>query len=292
MPADGAGPAIQGGAWSPCAEAPAIVTVGPYDLPATQNCPIQGTNRPLILMSHGRGGTFLGHHDLAETLADAGFIVVAINHPGDNALDLSAFNAPSVYTSRPQDIRRTLDFVLGQSRLAASIDPHAIGLFGFSRGGYTGLVLAGAVPDWRSAEALCAASPAEPMCAAIAGVPSPPANREPRIRAFVLADPLNLFLAEGLKGATAPIQFWSSEFGGDGVTPQANAFVRAALPTTPESHMAKGAGHFAFTTPCPAALAARVPAICTDPPGFDRAAFHRDMNAAALGFFQTTLAQP
>ena len=129
------------------------------------------------------------------------------------------------------------------------------------------------------------------MCAAIAGAPSLPANPEPRITAFVLADPLNLFLAEGLKGATAPIQFWSSEFGGDGVTPQAEAFVRDALPTPPEAHQAKGAGHFAFLAPCPASLAARAPAICADPPGFDRAAFHRDMNAAVLAFFQAKLAR-
>jgi predicted dienelactone hydrolase len=129
---------------------PGVVTVGPFELPATQNCPIRGENLPLVIMPHGRGGSFLGNHDLAETLADAGFVAVAINHPGDNALDLSNFNEPSIYVSRPNDIRRTLDFVLDQSPPRASIDPHAIGFFGFSRGGYTGLVLAGATPDWRA----------------------------------------------------------------------------------------------------------------------------------------------
>ena len=146
VPAGAGGVAIKGGVWTPCAAAPSVVTVGPFELPATKNCPIRGENLPLVIISHGRGGAFLGHHDLAETLADAGFIVVAINHPGDNALDLSSFNEPSIYVSRPTDIRRTLDFVLDQSPLRASIDPHAIGFFGFSRGGYTGLVLAGARP--------------------------------------------------------------------------------------------------------------------------------------------------
>jgi predicted dienelactone hydrolase len=292
IPAGGGGAEIRGGVWSPCEAAPGVVTVGPFELPATRNCPIRGENLPLVVISHGRGGSFLGHHDLAETLADAGFVIVAINHPGDNALDLSNFNEPSIYVSRPNDIRRTLDFVLDRSPLKASVDPQAIGFFGFSRGGYTGLVLAGATPDWRASKDLCAASPAEPMCAAIGGAPSLPANREPRITAFALADPLNLFRTEGLKGATAPIQFWSSEFGGDGVTPQADVFVRDALPTPPEAHQAKGAGHFAFLVPCPASLAARAPAICADPPGFDRVAFHRDMNAAVLAFFRTTLTRP
>lgn len=179
-PACPGGAEIKGGVWTPCAAPPGVVTVGPFELPATQNCPIPGENLPLVILSHGRGGTFLGHHDPAETLADAGFVVVAINHPGDNALDLSRFNESSIYVSRPNDIRRTLDFVLDQSPLKASIDPHAIGFFGFSRGGYSGLVLAGATPDWRASKELCAASPAEPLCAAIGGPPSLPASREPR----------------------------------------------------------------------------------------------------------------
>ena len=289
VPAGGGGAEIRGGVWSPCEAAPGVVTVGSFELPVTQNCPIRGENLPLVIISHGYRGTFVGHHDLAEALADAGFVVVAINHPGDNARDLSNSNEPSIFVSRPNDIRRTLDFVLDQSPLKASIDPHAIGFFGFSRGGYTGLVLAGATPDWRAAKERCAANPAEPICAAIGGAPSLAANREPRITAFVIVDPVNLFLAEGLKGATAPIQFWSSEFGGDGVTPQGDAFVRNALPTPPEAHQAKGAGHFAFLVPCPAPLATQAPAICADSPGFDRATFHHEMNAAVLAFFQATL---
>jgi predicted dienelactone hydrolase len=35
------------------------------------------------------------------------------------------------------------------------IDPERIGLFGFLRGGYTGLVLIGANPDWAKASELC-----------------------------------------------------------------------------------------------------------------------------------------
>jgi|HubBroStandDraft_2_1064218.scaffolds.fasta_scaffold568413_1 predicted dienelactone hydrolase len=95
VPAGGDGAEIRGGVWSLCEATPGVVMVGPFELPATQNCPIRGENLPLVIMPHGRGGSFLGNHDLAETLADAGFVVVAINHPGDNALDLSNFNSMS-----------------------------------------------------------------------------------------------------------------------------------------------------------------------------------------------------
>jgi len=48
-----------------------------------------GKNLPLIVISHGHGGSFLGRHDLAEVLADSGFVVAAINHPGDTFSDMS-----------------------------------------------------------------------------------------------------------------------------------------------------------------------------------------------------------
>ena len=289
IPAESGEPEIKGGVWTPCDAASVVIRVGPFDVPATPNCPIRGEHLPLVVLSHGRGGAFIGHHDLAEALADSGFIVVAINHPGDNALDRSRFDDPSVWNSRQRDIVRTLDFALQNASWKASIDPNAIGFFGFSRGGFTGLALAGAQADWRAGKSLCAAHPDEPMCATLDGAPRLEAHREPRLRAFVVADPVNLFLAEGLENVTAPVQFWSSEFGGDGVTPADTAFLRGALPTPPEAHELKGAGHFAFIGPCPASLAAVAAAICADPPGFDRAAFHRQMNAAVVDFFKAKL---
>jgi predicted dienelactone hydrolase len=292
VPATGGDPEIRGGVWTPCGGAPGVLTVGPFELLATRNCPTLGKNLPLVIMSHGRGGSFLEHHDLAETLADAGFVVFAINHPGDNALDLSNSNSPSIFVSRPNDIRRALDFALDHSPLEDFVDPQAIGFFGFSRGGYTGLVLAGATPDWQGSKDWCAANPTWFICMAIGHAPRLPSNHDPRISAFVIVDPLNLFVSDGLKSAAAPIQFWSSEFGGDGVTPESDKLVRDALPTPPEAHLVKGAGHFAFLVPCPASLAARAPELCVDAQGFDRVALHRDMNVAVLAFFRTTLMQP
>lgn len=50
--------------------------------------------------------------------------------------------------------------------------------------------------------------------------------------------------------------------------------------------MAGGAAHFAFLAPCSDGLARQVPEICRDGPGFDRAAFHDNFNAAIVAFFQ------
>jgi dienelactone hydrolase len=88
-----------------------------------------------------------------EALADAGFVVAAINHPGDNGNDSSRRNALSVWASRPANMVRLLDFMLNDWTGRAAIDPAKIGFFGFSLGGYTGLVLAGA-NSWHLTSAL------------------------------------------------------------------------------------------------------------------------------------------
>jgi predicted dienelactone hydrolase len=148
--------------WYPCAEPPGEINLEGITVPGVKDCPISGEKLPLVVVSHGAGGNFVGHHDMAETLADAGFIVAAINHPGHTTSDMSRSGDLSVFIERPTDIKRLIDFMLGASAAAPNIDPEHIGFFGFSAGGYTGLVLIGADPDW--AIALCQRSSAAPMC--------------------------------------------------------------------------------------------------------------------------------
>jgi len=285
IPADDAGPALHGAIWSPCAEPPA------QPGQAVRDCPISGENLPLVVISHGRGGTFNGHQDTAETLADAGFVVAAINHPGDTATDMSHFFDLSVYIERPTDIKRLIDFMLGASPFNAAIDRDRIGFFGFSRGGYTGLVLTGANPDWANATAFCQHS-ANNACVQIIQkkYPAEPLTHDPRIKAAVIADPLAVvFTADSLAAVKLPVQLWASERGGDGVLPHDVAAVDANLPARHEYRVVSNSGHFAFVPPCPPAMAQAALEICTDAPGFDRAAFHREFNAAVIAFFQQQL---
>ncbi len=85
VPADTAGPSLAGAVWTPCAKSATFVTCGLVTVSATPDCPTTGERLPLVVISHGLGGSFLGHHDLAEALADAGFVVAAINHPADSS---------------------------------------------------------------------------------------------------------------------------------------------------------------------------------------------------------------
>lgn len=45
-----------------------------YHCARGEGLPISGDKLPLVVVAHGRGGSFVNFHDTAETLADAGFI--------------------------------------------------------------------------------------------------------------------------------------------------------------------------------------------------------------------------
>lgn len=296
IPADPGGPALTGAVWTPCAEPPGEVRVGPISVPGTRDCPILGEHLPLVVISHGVGGWRFGHHDLAETLADAGFVVAAIDHPLDTgrATDRSHMGSLEVWSSRPADIRRLIDFMLAGWTDHARIDPARIGFYGFSRGGFTGLALIGGNPDFEKFASICVDYPKLRTCAQLGAGERPPTPlvHDPRIRAAVLADPVigRIFAASNLKDIVVPVQLWASEQGGDGVLPHEVATMAESLPTAPEMHVVGGAAHFAFLSPCGAELRRLAADVCTDPPGFDRAGFHNEMNRAVVAFFQAQLA--
>jgi predicted dienelactone hydrolase len=289
VPADAEGPALTGALWYPCAEPPGQMSFGPYDLPVSKDCPLSGEKHALVVVSHGRGGTFMGHHDTAEAFADAGFIVAAINHPGDTRSDMSRATELSVYVSRPADIKRLVDFMVGSSPAAPFIDPSRIGFFGFSRGGYTGLAVIGADADWENALKYCGDSQGR-GCQQIRNKDFPgPISHDLRIKAAVIADPLAVFFtAETLAPIKVPVQLWVTELGGDGVFLRDTAPLDTNLAAPHEFHVVRNAGHFAFFL-CPPGLAKAEPVLCTDRSGFDRAAFHTEFNAAALKFLQDNM---
>lgn len=289
VPADAEGPALRGAVWVPCAKPAGPIVLAPLVIQGVRDCPAMGERLPLVVISHGTGGSFLGHHDTAEALADAGFVVAAISHPGDNFADLSRQTQLSTFASRPADMRRLVDYMLGRWPGRAQLAADRIGIFGFSRGGYTGLVAVGAVPDFRRPPPFCRAQPGTPLCMQIGrDMPSLPVA-DPRIRAAVIVDPLSLFEAGSFSNVRVPIQLWASEFGGDGVLPQDVDAIRRRLPQPLEFHVATGAEHFGFLAPCSPAMAAAAKDICTDRPGFDRVAFHRGFDEEVVGFFEARL---
>ncbi len=293
--ADANGPAIHGMVWYPCAETPGEIHVDLFILPGVKECPLAGDHLPLIAVSHGQGASIPANHDTAETLADNGFVVVAIGHPGDTAQDQSRSDDLSVFVERPTDIKRLIDFMIGSSPFVARIDQDRIGFFGYSRGGYTGLVLIGANPDWAGEASKFCQQRHLQLCQQILDMkyPSQPLTHDPRIKAAVIVDPLaRFFSTASLAPIQVPVQLWASERGGYGVVPHDVAKLDADLPAKSEYHEIANAGHLAFLAPCSPELTQVAPEFCVDAPGFDRIAFHAEFNADVLKFFRKSLVQP
>ena len=298
VPADAGGHPLVGAIWYPCAAPAAEARIGGLRVPAVKDCPLDGSDRPLIVISHGYSGRMTSHHDTAEMLADAGFVVAAINHPVDSGPDMTRADTMAPLTERPSDSKRLIDYMVHDWSGHAKLDPDRIGFFGFSRGGYTGLVLIGADPDIRKGIVLCqGGSVTLPICRQIRANSDLPTvfTHDPRIKAAVIADPAfgPMFTRQSLQGAHVPVQLWASEFSAEnrdvGVTKEYVAAVRDHLPSKPEYHLVANAGHYAFLTPCPPGLAKELPQICTDRPGFDRTAFHREFDASVLAFLRAHL---
>src|SRR5690606_35199923 len=215
VPATRAQPAVQAMVWTPCAKAAEHTQLGPYTVSAVSGCAVTGKALPLVVLSHGHGGSLLGHHDTAVALADAGFVVVSLNHSGDHYGDTSAAQQLDIFESRPRDVSRAISFMLDQWPSRQQLDADAIGVFGFSRGGYTALALAGAKPSLdASATRLCGAwwSRVLTLCRAIRSSDARlEPQADPRVRAAVVVDPLNLFDAAGLATVRIPVQLWASQ---------------------------------------------------------------------------------
>jgi predicted dienelactone hydrolase len=219
--------------------------------------------------------------------------VAAVDHPGDNATDHSRTDNLSILLDRPVDIRRLTDFMLDAWPEASKLDRERIGFFGFSRGAYTGLVIAGGRFDISRIVPLCPEGFYDGMCAEIrkGEIPIQHPVADPRFTAAVLADLEfgRAFTSPGLENVKVPIQLWGSARGGDGVLPEDGATIDRSLPAKPEYHVVPNSAHFVFMAPCSVEATKALPEICADPGGFDRVAFHTEFNAAVLAFFRQHL---
>ncbi len=287
------------GIWYPTQAHPWHTTVTSAGLmDVARDAPVSGRDLPLIVMSHGNGGGLGSHIDLALTLASAGYVVAAPTHPGDNYIDQSAVGSLSWLGGRTRELRATVDYMLETWQGHDSINPERVGAYGFSAGGFTVLTAIGAQPDLNSIARHCAET-SEFVCDILRLIKSPLLNTDlpamadtflpdPRIKAAVVAAPGLGFtmVPNGLVNVHAPVQLWGAD--GDVNVPYASntRLVREALGSRVEFHAVPGASHFSFLAPCGPLSP---PELCAEQGSFDRGAFHVDMNASVIAFFDDRL---
>lgn len=273
---------------------------GADNLGGVQDAPIAGRGLPLVVISHGNGGGMMGHIDLVLALASAGYVVAAPNHPGDNFQDPGASGSATLYSGRNRQFLLTVAHLLTKWKGHEAIDAEKVGAFGFSAGGFTVLTAVGAQPDMQLIPKQCATAP-EFICDVLRHDKSPLVNAdapagEPMqasrsIKAAVVAGPGMGFTMTpaAMSGVKVPVQVWSGEK--DVFVPTAsNARIivdsLARNGQKVEFHCVPNAAHLSFLSPCRPVTSSE---LCKDPEGFDRDAFHAEMNKEVLRFFDSNL---
>lgn len=117
-------------------------------LPVKLRVPQGARHTPVILFSHGLGGSREGGKVWSEHWATFGYLVVHIQHPGsDHASQPAYANSLQQYLARIQDVRFVLDELqrrqLAHDPLLAQADLTRIGMSGHSFGAQTTLALSG-----------------------------------------------------------------------------------------------------------------------------------------------------
>ena len=235
--------------------------------------PARGEGWPIVAISHGSGGSHQLYSTVARQLAARGFAVVLPEHPGNNRNDNHLAGTLQNLQDRPRHLVLAMDAVRADAEAGPRVDPARAAVVGHSIGGYTALALAGG-HAWSERREPVAVTP------------------DPRVRALVLLAPATpWFLApQALRAVNVPILLLEGEH--DSVTPTWHGDLvqhGVADPAKVTRRTVPGAGHFSFLTPFPPAMVRPDFAPGNDPPGFDRAAFHRVLPLEVSAFLEARL---
>jgi len=271
------------------------------------------TKFPLIVLSHGTGGTGVSLAWLGTALAQAGYVAAAVNHPGNNAIDGYTVPGFILWWERARDLSAVIDGMLADPTFMTRIDAERIGGAGFSLGGYTMIAIAGGVTSLAHFREFCASPAADGTCqappefadllakakaladsdevfrAALAN--DSRSYRDQRVRAvFAMAPALGpAFLPESLARIDIPVAIVAGA--ADAIMPvDTNArFYAAHIPHAELTIFPGGVGHYVFAVDCTEAGRAALPARCADAPGVDRDSIHAQTQDLAEAFFTLTL---
>ncbi len=286
------------------------IAMGPFIVNVAIQGPPDASFKGLIVISHGTGGTELGHTSLAQALAEHGYLVAALRHPGDNWQDRSLLktSATNYFAQRPGQVSRVIDALLREpdwaERIAKDAKGPRIGVLGHSSGGYTALALAGAQPVPARVTAHCNSHRADdPIFCGVGQTAQPqstaplppqavskvPSLADVRVRAVVAMAPVGVvFSAESLANIGIPTALYDAELDRF-LVPRFHAdWVARHMPNA-ERRTVSNAWHFAFMDAPTLPIASEDGDIAANPPGFDRQALLQQLGRELPVFFDKAL---
>jgi predicted dienelactone hydrolase len=265
---------------------------------------------PLVVISHGTGGSGLSMAWLGEALAAHGYVAAAVNHPGNNAAEPYTAKGFSIWWERARDLSETIGGMLADAKFGARIDPQRIGSAGFSLGGYTMIAIAGGITDVQGFIRFCDSPNAGANCASPPEFPSLVEDfrkliredpdvlrnsgnsfRDARVRAvFAMAPGLGpAITASSLATISVPVQIVAGESDQNVPVAQNAKYFAANIPGAKLHIFPGNMAHYVFLDSCTEVGRKAMPMLCIDGQGVDRDAVHADTVRRALQFFQVAL---
>lgn len=268
---------------------------------------------PLVLISHGTGGSAASMAWLAETLAANGYIVAAVNHHGNTGFEgANRLEGFVVWWDRPQDISVLIDRLLADPAWGNRIDTDRIAVAGFSIGGYTVLASVGGRISYAQWEGICGKNASNPNChlppeakysneelqkllkenqrikdaIAVSGA----SYGDNRIKAAYSIAPVlgRVVTRESMSAIKVPVRLVVGAED-DQAIPEFNAKVYAANIPSATLQILPAVTHYTFLADCNDLGKNVAKEICVDPTGVNRTTVHQQIADDAVKFFNGVL---
>ncbi|MBB3659670.1 putative dienelactone hydrolase [Rhizobium sp. BK650] len=302
LPAPARRATLQVMVWYPTASVGTLVPSGKdkvfKETPALKGAAIAEGSFPLILISHGSGGSIANLDWLATRLAATGFIVAGPNHPGTTRGDSTPLDTTKLW-QRAADLSDVLTALSADPAWAPHIDGKHVGALGFSLGGHTVMAVAGVRVDREAYARYCDEERTMADCvwfsSGTVNLRSADkhlfeqSNRDPRIRSVIAIDPsvVRAFTAESLRSIDIPVHIIN--IGRPETIPVAvrSDDIAAEIPGA-EYQTVDGAVHLSFLAECrpeaPDFLKSigETDPICEDAPGKPRTRAEIHVQMAAM----------
>ena len=297
--------------WYPTGDTGPVAEVGAnlafVGLPAITDAKPTGETHPLVVLSHGYGGSWRNLNWLAGELVQNGYVVAAPDHPGTTTFDRSPRQAARLW-QRPRDLGRVIDALTDAPSLAGAIDARRIAAIGHSLGGWTVAALGGARFDADRFASDCESQPNPRTCGLAAELGLEPGAqpmlqadlRDARVGAIVSLD---LGLARGFTPdslAAYPVPALVIGAGvdiGDLPARLESGYLAAHLPKATSTYVEiPDAMHFSFMQICKPGAADLIEAetpgdgiVCRDGGARSRQALHREVADRITAFLAKAL---
>jgi predicted dienelactone hydrolase len=272
----------------PTYESSKPTSFGPYIMDVAIEAEIAEGKFPLIIVSHGTGGSPLLYRTISTFLARNGYVVAMIEHYGNNRTNNELEGENKNFTNRLRHITQTIDYLFSDNQFSKHFQKDSVAVIGHSIGANTAMVLVGGEPISytnyleKFGHTPHMAKEPEEMELII----------DTRIKAVVL-----LALAPGwftgdrsLENVRIPMLLFNAEKDDYISDSQTKLFfeIAKANPLI-NCQIVENAGHFSFLSPFPATIKDKVGLAAKDPNSFDREKFHMQLPKDILEFLNNKL---